>query len=33
MFIIPILALLWIPGIVGLTMDSDPTVWGVPLVS
>ncbi|WOO85247.1 Mechanosensitive ion channel protein Msy1 [Vanrija pseudolonga] len=32
MFIIPILALLWIPGIVGLTMDSDPTVWGVPLL-
>ncbi|KAL1410413.1 hypothetical protein Q8F55_004424 [Vanrija albida] len=32
MFIIPVLAILWIPGIVGLTMDSDPTVWGVPLL-
>ncbi|GAA98077.1 uncharacterized protein L969DRAFT_16135 [Mixia osmundae IAM 14324] len=31
-FILPVLCLLWIPGIIGLTAAKDATVWGVPLV-
>ncbi|SCV73450.1 BQ2448_7376 [Microbotryum intermedium] len=31
-YIIPILALLWIPGIVGLTVAPTATIWDVPLV-
>lgn len=33
MYILPILAILWIPGIVGLTAVKTATVWGVKLVS
>ncbi|WVF70531.1 hypothetical protein IAT40_005322 [Kwoniella sp. CBS 6097] len=32
MYIIPILALLWIPGIVGVTAEPDATVWGTKLI-
>lgn len=31
-YIIPLMVLLWIPGIVGLTVRPDATVWTVPLV-
>ena len=33
MYIIPILALLWIPGILGVTATPDAKVWDVKLVS
>ena len=32
MYIIPIMALLWIPGILGVTATPDAKVWGVKLV-
>ncbi|WWC58465.1 uncharacterized protein I303_101007 [Kwoniella dejecticola CBS 10117] len=32
MYIIPILALLWIPGILGVTAEPDATVWNVKLI-
>lgn len=31
-YIIPLMALLWIPGIIGLTWKPQATVWTVPLV-
>jgi hypothetical protein len=31
-YIIPLLVILWIPGIVGLTAKKDTTIWSVPLV-
>lgn len=31
-YIIPLMALLWIPGIIGLTWKPEATVWTVPLV-
>lgn len=33
LFIVPFLALLWIPGILGVTAEKDAHVWGVKLVS
>lgn len=33
MYILPILALLWIPGILGVTATPNARVWEVPLVS
>ena len=33
LYILPVLALLWIPGIVGLTAEPNATVWEVQLVS
>jgi hypothetical protein len=33
MYIIPILGLLWIPGILGVTATPNAKVWGVKLVS
>jgi hypothetical protein len=32
LYIIPVLALLWIPGIVGLTAAKDATIWGTHLL-
>ncbi|KAI0633263.1 Mechanosensitive ion channel-domain-containing protein [Trametes polyzona] len=32
LFIIPVLGLLWIPGILGLTKYPDTTIWGVKLI-
>ncbi|WRT64242.1 uncharacterized protein IL334_001173 [Kwoniella shivajii] len=32
LYIIPILGLLWIPGILGVTAEPDATVWGVKLI-
>ncbi|WVQ97390.1 hypothetical protein IAU59_004502 [Kwoniella sp. CBS 9459] len=32
MYIIPILALLWIPGIVGVTAEPNATIWGTKLI-
>ncbi|KAI0769601.1 Mechanosensitive ion channel-domain-containing protein [Trametes elegans] len=32
LFIVPVLGLLWIPGILGLTKYPDSTIWGVKLV-
>lgn len=31
-FITPLLAILWIPGIIGVTASKDATVWGVKLI-
>lgn len=33
MYIIPVLALLWIPGILGVTATPDAKVWDVKLAS
>ncbi|WVW82398.1 hypothetical protein I302_104405 [Kwoniella bestiolae CBS 10118] len=32
MYIIPIMAMMWIPGIVGVTAEPDATVWNVKLI-
>lgn len=32
LFIVPVMALLWIPGIIGLTTFPNATIWGVKLI-